>query len=277
MKQLLILSLLTVAFTTNAQEFLGKAEYFSKRVVKNGVESVGVKSDEDAELRKSYEEALRIATEKTFILTFNKKEALYEQPQALEKPKNLSEVSVSITFSGEGKKYVNIQDRTKISEDDIFGKEFLIVEKLDSFEWKLLDETKKIGEYTCFKAEVVIPVSEKEKKDYADYLKKQETKPSFFNTDEPKDKKIVAWYTPEIPVSVGPANYWGLPGLILELNDEVTIVLCSKITLSNKENTKIKVPNKGTKVSQEEFDVIHKAKMESLEDENGNVIFQTHE
>ncbi len=277
MKKILILSLLTVAFTTNAQDFLGKAEYFSKRVVKNGVESVGVKSDEDAELIKSYEEALRIATEKTFILTFNKKEALYEQPQALEKPKNSSEVSVSITFSGEGKKYVNIQDRTKISEDDIFGKEFLIVEKLDSFEWKLLDETKKIGEYTCFKAEVVIPVSEKEKKDYADYLKKQETKPSFFTTDEPKDKKIVAWYTPEIPVSVGPANYWGLPGLILELNDEVTIVLCSKITLSNKENTKIKVPNKGAKVSQEEFDAIHKAKMESLEDENGNVIFQTHE
>lgn len=272
-KSIVILAIFTFAFA-KAQDFQGKAEYFSKRIFKNGVEDIGVKSDEDAKLIKSYEEALKKASEKVFILTFNTKEALYEQQESLQNPSPQNGVSVSIRFSGEGKKYINIKDQVKIAEDDIIGKEFLIVDKLESLEWKLLDESKKIGDYTCYKAEVVIPVSDKEKKEYEDYLKKQEVKPSLFKMEEPKDKKIMAWYTPEIPVSVGPSNYWGLPGLILELSDEETIVLCSKVTLGKKENAKIKIPNNGTKVSQEEFDAIHKAKMESLEDDNGKVIFR---
>jgi GLPGLI family protein len=86
--------------------------------------------------------------------------------------------------------------------------------------------------------------------------------------DEPTAKKVTAWYTPEIPVSVGPANFWGLPGLILEMSDEEMIVLCSKVTLSNKENVKIKVPDNGQKVSQKEFEAIHKAKMDSINGED---------
>lgn len=264
MKKTLIFTLLIVSIASNAQEFHGKAEYFCKQIFKNGIEEFGVKSDDN--LRKEYEEALKKASEKIYTLTFNKKEALYEKQQVLEKPINQCDgVSVSVQFSGEGKKYINIQNQIKIEEDDIFGKEFLIVEKLNSLEWKLIDETKKIGEYTCYKAELIIPVSEKEKKEYEEYLKKQEVKTSFFPMDEPKEKRITAWYTPEIPVAVGPLNYWGLPGLILELSDQKIIILCSKVTLSTKENYKIKVPNNGTEVSQEEFDAIHKAKIESLE------------
>jgi GLPGLI family protein len=254
-----------MGFLAKAQEFQGKAEYYSKLIFKKGVEEVGVKPETDAEIKAAYEVALKIASEKMFLLTFNKKEALYEQQQTLEKPKpKTSGVSVSISISGQGKKYINIPDNIKISEDDIVGKEFLIEEKLQSFEWKLLDESKKIGDYNCYKAEVIIPVSEKGKKDYSEYLKKQETKISLFPMKEPQEKKITAWYTPDIPVSFGPATYWGLPGLILELSDEETIILCSKVVLSNKENEKIKIPNVGKKVSQEEFDQIHKDKMDSI-------------
>ncbi len=254
------------AVVFNAQEFQGKAEYFSKRILKNGGKGFGVKQNDDAELKKAYNEALQIASEKMFILTFNQKEALYEKQQYLEKPKPESDdVSVTISFSGEGKKYINLKDQTKITEDDILGKEFLIVEKLIPLDWKLINETKKIGDYNCYKAELIIPVSEKDKKEYEEYLSKQQAKTSFFTKEEPKDKKIIAWYTPEIPVSVGPASYWGLPGLILELNDEVAITLCSKVTLSNKGNTPIRVPNTGRVVTQEEFDIFHKDKMESLE------------
>ena len=34
----------------------------------------------------------------------------------------------------------------------------------------------------------------------------------------PKTIEVTAWYTPEIPINQGPADYWGLPGLILEVN-----------------------------------------------------------
>lgn len=276
MRKLLLVVLFSKSIVASAQQFQGKAEYFSKFIFNKGNEKVEVQSEEEAAISKTVEEALKKASEKVFLLTFNKKESLYEEQQNLEKPDvQNGSLSISVSLSGQGKKYVNIKDKSMISEDEIFGKEFLIVEKLTPIEWLLLDESKKIGEYTCYKAEVTLPVTEKQLQEYQDYLKRQAIKPSLFQMEEPKPQKVTAWYTPEIPVSFGPLNYWGLPGLILELNDQHNIILCSKVTLSNKENVKIKVPNKGAKISQKEFDAIQKAKMDSMKDEDGNIIFQT--
>lgn len=264
-KTIFTLSFFLAAICLNAQEFQGKAEYYAKQIFKNGVKEVGVTENTDANLKAAYETALDKASQNMFILTFNKKEALYEKQQKLEQPKAKTDgVSVALVFSGEGKKYINVPDKVKIIEDDIFGKDFLIMDTLESLEWKLLDETRKIGEYSCYKAELIIPVTEKEKKEYLEYQKQQEDKISLFPQKEPQEKKITAWYTPEIPVSLGPATYWGLPGLILELNDGQTVILCSKVVLSNKANDKIKIPNKGKKVSQEEFDQIHKDTLENI-------------
>ena len=138
------------------------------------------------------------------------------------------------------------------------------------------NETRQIGNYTCFKATTVIPVSDSDFRSFRfrgnkveNDIKKDSTsstKTNFMDQiEKPKEKTIVAWYAPEIPVNQGPENYWGLPGLILEIQEEKRIILCSKVVISNKENFKIKVPNVGVEVSQEEFDAIHKDKMESLE------------
>ena len=275
-KVVLISSFLLMGFLAKAQEFQGKAEYFSKRIMKKKTEKVETKSKEplDPELQKEIEIAIKKATEKQYVLTFNKTECLYEEEQKLEEPKPSSGTSFSITFSGGGKKYLNTRDKNSIVEDEIFGREFLIVEPLVQPEWKLIDETKKIGDYNCFKAELVIPVSEKQKKEYEEFLKKEEKKPALFKMEKPEDKVITAWYTPEIPVNFGPDNYWGLPGLILEVSEEKLIILCSKVVLSNKEKTKIKAPNTGEKVSQKKFDEIQKKKTDSMKDEDGVIMFQ---
>ena len=55
---------------------------------------------------------------------------------------------------------------------------------------------------------------------------------------------IVAWYSPQIPISQGPLEYWGLPGLILEVNVGNTTILCSKIVMNPDEKSKIKAPEK---------------------------------
>jgi len=47
----------------------------------------------------------------------------------------------------------------------------------------------------------------------------------------PKEIEIIAWYTPQIPVPQGPGEYFGLPGLILEIQADRTSILCSKIVL----------------------------------------------
>lgn len=259
-----------------AQEFQGKAEYISKVILKNKVESTEKKSGEDAVFSASLLEAMKLASEKTYLLTFNKQECLFEEIQKLDKPKAPSTGMVmSVTFSGDGKTYLDTKAKSKIVEDEIFGKEFLIVDALVKPDWKLVDETKKIGDYTCYKAEIVIPVTEKQKSDFKDFLKKQENKISLFPMQEPKDKVVTAWYTPEIPFSLGPRNYWGLPGLILEVNEGNLIMLCSKVTLSNKEVTKIKIPNTGKKVTQAKFDALEKEKIDSMKDKDGAIIIHS--
>jgi GLPGLI family protein len=269
-------SFLLLGFIVKAQEFQGKAEYFSKRIQKMQVNKAPEEKGMSPEMEKAFQEAMKSATEKQYTLLFTKAECLYEEQEKLEKPEASANggFSVSVSFPGEGKKYINLKDKKSIAEDEIFGKEFLIVEPLEKPDWKLLNETKKIGDYNCFKAELIVQVTEKQKEEYKEFLKKEETKPSLFKMEEPKDKVIIAWYTPEIPVSFGPKNYWGLPGLILEINEEESIILCSKVTLSNKEKSKIKVPNTGDKVTQKKFDEIEKKKMDSMKNDDGVIIFQ---
>jgi GLPGLI family protein len=275
-KSTIVLFCLLAVLGVSAQEFQGKAEYFSKTIIKQKVKNSDSKIEKDVEFDKMIQEALKKSSEKKYLFIFNKQEGLYEQMEELEKPEvGNATMSIKVTFSGVGKKYINLKDKSKVVEDEIFGKEFLIVDTLEKLNWILVNETKKIGDYSCYKAEVTVPVTEKQKQEYQDFLKKQENKISLFPMEEPKDKVITAWYAPEIPVSLGPLNYWGLPGLILEINEEDVIILCSKVTLSNKEVAKIKVPNTGKKVTQAEFDAIEKAKLDSMKDKDGNVIFQT--
>lgn len=75
---------------------------------------------------------------------------------------------------------------------------------------------------------------------------------------------ITAWYAIEIPISQGPSKYWGLPGLILEVNDGKTTILCSKMVLNTKEKLEIKPPKNGKKVTQKEFDTIVEEKMKEI-------------
>lgn len=276
MKKFLVL--LFVASLSYSQEFQGRAYYFSKTIFSADLKEENSESKkQDPAFEKALQEALKEASEKSYLLTFNKSECIYEQEQQLEKPKAASgemQISVSIS-SSEGRKYINAKNKTSSIEDAILGKEFIIVENIEKPDWKLVDESKKIGDYTCFKAKLTIPVSDKQKKEYEEFLKKEEIKSLLFKMEEPKEKIITAWYTPEIPVGFGPNNYWGLPGLILEINEPETIILCSKVVLNTKEKATIKIPNKGQKVSQKEFDAIQKKKFDSTKDENGVIMFKT--
>ena len=68
-----------------------------------------------------------------------------------------------------------------------------------------------------------------------------------------KDVEVVAWYAPEIPVNNGPANYHGLPGLILEVSAGNTTMLCTKIVMNPEEKLEIQAPEKGKEVTKTEY------------------------
>jgi GLPGLI family protein len=271
---------LLLTISSIAQDFQGKAEYFSKIIEKriNNDEVAEDINPEKKEMREMLKQAMKKATEKKYELNFNKSQALYEKIVEMEAPApNTSGISVSVSFSNEGKKFIDLKEKKSFIEDDIFGKEFLIVEDLKSYDWQMTSETKKIGEYICYKAQTVKKVTEKEKKEYQDYLKRNETKKTtgLFSISEPQDEIITAWYTPEIPISVGPNNYWGLPGLILEVSSNKEIILCTKIDLSQTGKSTLKKPSTGKKVTQKEFDDIQEKKFNSMKNEDGVVEFIT--
>ncbi|WP_306354022.1 GLPGLI family protein [Flavobacterium sp. '19STA2R22 D10 B1'] len=253
----------------NAQDFSGQAIYQTKSDV--GKIKMKIQGMND-EMNKKMEEAMKKALEKTFTLNFNRFESVYFEEQKMEAPQPESKgFFFAMVKTGEAKRYKNIKEKIDISEEDFFGKEFLVMDSLSVLNWKMESETKKIGEYTCYKATAVIPVSKKELENYEKQKKEDKDKKVnlLLSEEAPKDKLITAWYTPEIPVSQGPADYWGLPGLILEVNDGKTMMLCSKIVLNPKEKIVIKKPTKGKKVSQEEYKRIMEKQLNKMKDSKG--------
>jgi GLPGLI family protein len=181
-----------------------------------------------------------------------------------------------------GTYYKNIKDKTYTVDKEFMGKEFLINDSLPKLSWKLEGETRKIGDYNCFKATAVKPVSQsdfrnfrrrkdsdKKDTDKKEAPKKEKTTNFMDDFEMPKEITITAWYTPDIPVSQGPESYWGLPGLILEVNDGRTVIVCSKVVMNAKEKVEIKAPKNGKVVKQKEYDDIVVKKMEEMREMNG--------
>ena len=273
-----ILLALFGALTANAQDFQGMAVYESKTTLPD-MSKMGAPGGRDItpEMRKQIEERMKKALEKTFTLRFDKTASVYEEEEKLDAPgQDGGGMRMMASFmGGGGKHFKNVKEKRYVIEKEVFGKEFLIDDTLPKLTWKMESETKKIGNYTCYKATAVIPASKSDfrnlrlKKDDAkkdDTKKADEPKSTNFmdQMEMPKDVTITAWYSPEIPINQGPENYWGLPGLILEVTDGRTILLCSKVVLNTKEKAEIKAPTKGKKVTQAEFDDLVVKKMEEM-------------
>lgn len=270
MKNLLIVLFSFIFTNALSQNFQGIAYYSSQTQIKDfNISGEGITPD----MKEKMMEKMKKAFEKNYILTFTNSESVYAEEEKLDAP-NPSGNRISMGFSGgnNSKYYKNFKNKQFINNNDIFGKEFLITDSLEKFDWKITEEQKKIGNYSCNKAQIIIPVTEEDIKEYEEFKKKQEgNKTSFMTISEPKDEIIEAWYTMEIPVSNGPREFWGLPGLILELHDGNTTLLCSKIVINPKEKIEIKAPKNGKKVTQKEFNKIQEDKMNSMMNENGAI------
>lgn len=270
-----ISTLLVVAFgffAVNAQDFRGVATYMSK----TSTDDVKLDSPQiTPEMKEMIQEQMRLMSEKTFTLSFDKNTSLYEEEVVLT-PGGGGMFEgmrmMSNTMYG-GVYYKNTKDKVFIQEREIFGKEFLIKDSLQVFDWQLGTETKQVGNYMCYKATAVVPfdltdfknMTRKEPKDEKE-KEEQESSTNFLDMiDVPSEVIITAWYTPQIPIAQGPSNYWGLPGLIMEVSSGKTTILCSKIVINPKDKKEIKAPKNGKVVTQIEFQETMMEKMEELQ------------
>jgi len=282
MKKIIFLLLTTWSVTyIYAQKIHGVVTYESKTSIDNLISKEYMENTPGMtpEMMLMMREMMKQITEKTFTLVFEKDTSVYQEEINLEAGKNTFAEEYARAIAEvvyEGAYYKNTKEEYFMQEREFLGKEFILKDSLNVFDWQLGTETKQIGNYTCLKAiaKVVNDLSGFEK------LKEEENYTNYLDMiNIPKEMTITAWYTPEIPVSHGPFNYWGLPGLIMEVSDGQTTILCSKIVLNPENKKEIKAPKKGQiftkKEAQKMSEEIAKKESQKMERERPKKIKQT--
>ncbi|GGC84825.1 GLPGLI family protein [Flavobacterium lutivivi] len=277
-KNLVLIFLFFSTIVFSQKDFQGMAVYESKTSMGEFNDRMKGNKDITPEMQKMIEERMKKMFEKTFILNFDKSTSIYKEEEKLDAPgQNQGGFRMMTSMMGGGGTYFkNIKEKKYTVDKEFMGKEFLVKDSLKIYNWQMTGETRQIGGYNCFKAIAIVPTSASDFRNFrmkkTDEEKKEEVKAedkekktNFMDGFEiPKEITITAWYTPEIPVSQGPEGYWGLPGLILEINDGKTTILCSKIVLNPKDKVEIKAPTNGKEISQKEYDETVMKKMEEL-------------
>ncbi len=258
-----------ISFEPNVQEFQGQAFYFSKSKMELG--RWGARMSEAQ--KKEVQVRLKNRLEKTYILNFSKDESLFKEEDKLDAISGATD-SWGDNFS-QGEQYKSLKENKLVQSQEFYGKQFLVKDSLQVIEWKLGKESKQIGQYLCFKATASVPTKELTWYDFSwSDLRRPSPKESDSTVVQPKAPvikmtEVEAWYTPQIPVSHGPSEYWGLPGLILEVSAGNTTILCSKVVMNPKEKIKIQAPDKGKEISKSEYQKTVQGKMVEMRNNRG--------
>lgn len=94
---------------------------------------------------------------------------------------------------------------------ELNNKKYYLSQNFKSYRWKITNESKKILNFTCYKAVTFLP------------------KNNFSNSNnsflvKPLQIEIVVWFTYNLPFPIGPSDFNSLPGAILEVSiDKNTI------------------------------------------------------
>ena len=175
------------------------------------------------------------------ILYFTSHASLYDE-SALEKEEVSIPQQKAMYFASYGKPprpalkslYIDFQEENKVSLQEFMTREFRVESPLENRGWKLDPTRRKIGEYVCMKATMNL-----------------------------EGDTVTAWFAPEIPVPAGPAEYYGLPGVVLAVERlGETVLLATSDDLTPPPTELLVRPEAGKKTSPEAFELIVEEKVE---------------
>lgn len=152
-----------------------------------------------------------------------------EEPDITE---NTGHGNVVMRFGGANAEYYkNFSTQKQVEKRELADKDYVIEDSLRHLTWKLEDESKTILGYNCKKATG--------------------------KTERGSD--VEAWFTEEIPMSSGPENFNGLPGMILQININKEEFLITAVNLEKTADKKeLKSPSKGKKITPADFAALQK-------------------
>lgn len=152
--------------------------------------------------------------------------------------------------------YHNFEKSLRIDQREIMDRSFVISDSIKTGVWKLTEESKTILNYTVRKAIGKRVASRTQMSMENGEMKREIVQ----DTSE-----VIAWFTTDIPVSVGPELQGQLPGAILELDINKGQIVYKALEISPKVNaSKIKEPKDGKKLTQAEFVVEREKLMEEM-------------
>lgn len=197
-----------------------------------------------------------IIPKKFFELTLNKEESIWKSIDRISNEQTDADkgaMVARVSFGPSPIIYKNTKSEISLEESQSFSKKYLIKDSLTEFNWQITRESKEILGVKVQKAT---------------------------SWDKEKGVELIAWYAPKLNFKNGPDNYWGLPGLILEIkvtlhfedNTEHYMTYIAREIEALKSNYKIKPPSKGIAVTQDEFEKINQANYKKMMERQGQEI-----
>ena len=194
-----------------------------------------------------------------FELLFGNNQSLWQfLPNATnEDPGTFSGNGVVLRFGGTNDiSYYNFDKSTRTDQREIMDRSFVVSDSIQKGQWKLTNETKSILNYTTHKA-IGQRISNRTQMTMENGEMKRQVIPD--------TSAMIAWFTTDIPIAIGPEIQGQLPGAILELEVNKGQTVYKAIEISPKVNlAKIKEPNDGKKVTAAEFTKEREKLMEEM-------------
>ena len=159
----------------------------------------------------TFEKMKEYATKQQFELRFNKNQSSFKNIESLNSDPSFDEKTNTIaklSYTSADDVYINLSANIELRKMH----DGTLVHDSINKNWEILNESKKIGDYLCYKAILSTP-----------YVNRY---------GESRISKTEAWFAPSLPYSFGPLEFCGLPGLILELvASRATTFIATKITI----------------------------------------------
>jgi GLPGLI family protein len=135
--------------------------------------------------------------------------------------------------------YRDFKNEKRVEIEDISAKQYTVMDSLTSYSWKIMNKIKEVNGQLCMMATT---------------------------EDTVRNQKIVAWFANDIPSSAGPERYFGLPGLIMELDIDDGAVVITAVKVEMKpvaEDLKLPKKMKGKKITGKEYNKLIKDVMDT--------------
>lgn len=252
-KKLLSFLLLISSLTLFAQEKL-VVEYesrmeFDVEAFEKNMDFGGSNVSKD-EVMQALKESMTKPSYYQLTLTPDESEFKYVERISNDQPKE-GRIRIEMSSGGRGVTFKKLSENLSLRTADAFNQNFLVKDSITNYNWKISKESKEILGYEVRKAETIIDSTQ----------------------------NVIAWYAPKLPYKNGPAEYHGLPGLILEIettdnsDEEKRKYIFKAISLKVDSDKKpIERPTKGKETNSKDFDKFLKEQSEKMKEMYGGSV-----